>query len=69
MSLLSLEFLVLSIFLGFVCFLSRAGGYVSFSFYLLVLGACEAALGLCLLVRFVRIMGNDMLRNVKLIKC
>lgn len=67
--LLSLEFLVLSLFLGFVGVLRRMGVSVSVTFYLLVLGACEATLGLCLLVGFVRLLGRDMLRQVRLIKC
>lgn len=69
LSLLSLEFMILALFLGFVCFLSILGKSVSVTIYLLVLGACEATLGLCLLVRFVRLVGSDMLRKVSLIKC
>lgn len=69
LSLLSLEFLVLSLFLGFVFVLRAVGVEVSVGFYLLVLGACEATLGLCLLVGFVRLLGRDMLRKVRLIKC
>lgn len=69
LSLLSLEFMVLSLFLGFVVFLVTLGSPVSFTIYLLVLGACEATLGLCLLVGFVRLVGSDMLSKVSLVKC
>lgn len=67
--LLRLEFLVLSLFLGFVGFLGCLGGFLCVTFYFLVLGACEATLGLCLLVSFVRLFGNDMFRRVSLVKC
>jgi NADH:ubiquinone oxidoreductase subunit K len=69
LSLLSLEFMVLSLFLGFIGTLRVLGKSVSVTIYLLVLGACEATLGLCLLVSFVRLVGSDMLRKVGLVKC
>lgn len=67
--LVRLEFLVLSLFLGFVSFLGCVGGFLCVTFYFLVLGACEATLGLCLLVNFVRLFGRDMLSSVNLVKC
>lgn len=69
MRLLRLELIVLSLFLGFVVYLIGLDAPVTFTLYLLVLGACEATLGLCLLVRLVRLVGRDMLRKVRFIKC
>lgn len=69
LSLLRLEFLVLSLFLGFVGLVGSIGGFVSITFYLLVMGACEATLGLSLLVGFVRLLGSDILSKVRLVKC
>lgn len=69
MRLLRLELLVLSIFLGLVRLIIVTSNPIAFSFYLLVLGACEATLGLCLLVTFVRTLGNDVLSNMEVVKC
>lgn len=68
-SLLSLEFMVLGLFIGVIFVLGRLGKPFSISFYLLVLGACEASLGLRLMVRMVRFRGGDMLSFLRLIKC
>lgn len=38
---------------------------LSISFYLLVLGACEARLGLTLLVTMTRFTGRDILRLIR----
>jgi len=67
--LISLEFLVLGLFLGFIVMISIFDRSVPITLYLLVIGACEAALGLCMLVNLVRLVGNDMLREIQLIKC
>lgn len=67
--LLRLEFVVLGLFLSFIFFLSLVGKSVSLSFFLLILGACEASLGLSLLVSMVRLNGRDMLRSLSVIKC
>lgn len=69
MSLLSLELIVLSLFLGLLFIFGLFLKPVSFAFYLLVLGACEASLGLRLLVNIVRLGGNDMLSLFKRVKC
>lgn len=68
-SLLSLELVVLSLFLGMLFIFGLFLKPVSFAFYLLVLGACEARLGLSLLVNIVRLGGNDMLSLFKVVKC
>ena len=67
--LLSLEFLVLSLFMLYLRLVSCVRGSVSFVFYLLVLGACEATLGLSLLVSLVRLTGRDMLGKFFFVKC
>jgi NADH:ubiquinone oxidoreductase subunit K len=69
LSLLSLELVLLGLFLSFIFIFVFMGKPVCFSFYLLVLGACEASLGLSLLVVLVRVVGNDMLRLFRFIKC
>lgn len=68
-SLVSLEFLVLSLFLGCLGVFSSLGVSLSMSLYLLVLGACEATLGLCILVGLVRLLGSDTLGKLSFIKC
>lgn len=60
--LLRLEFIVLGLFLRFVSVIGRLDKRVSFTFYLLILGACEARVGLCLLVVLTRYIGRDTLR-------
>jgi len=69
LSLLSLELVTLSLFLLVVLVFGSVGKSISVSFYLLVLGACEARLGLSLLVSMVRLRGRDMLRLFRVIKC
>lgn len=69
MSLLRLEFIVLGMFIGVIFLLGCSGKPFSISFYLLVLGACEASLGLRLIVRIVRFRGGDMLSFLSLSKC
>lgn len=67
--LLSLEVVLLGLFLFFVLVFTCIDKPVSFTFYLLVLGACEARLGLSLLVVLVRVVGNDVLRLFGFSKC
>lgn len=68
-SLLSLELVVLGLFLGVSFCIRMIGHPVSISFYLLVFGACEASLGLRLLVSIVRLAGRDMLSLLRAVKC
>ena len=68
-SLLRLEFLVLSLFMVYLRVVSCVSASVSFVFCLLVLGACEATLGLSLLVSLVRLMGRDILGKFYFVKC
>nr|YP_005089256.1 NADH dehydrogenase subunit 4L [Flustra foliacea]AEX16061.1 NADH dehydrogenase subunit 4L [Flustra foliacea] len=66
--LLSMEFVLLSLFVLVVLVYSSFGQSVSTSFYILILGACEASLGLSLLVVMTRIKGMDMLSLLSLMK-
>ena len=68
MSLLSLEFMVVGLFLlllgrSYIC----GEGYLVF--VLLTFASCEAAIGLGLLVRLVRSHGNDFVSVVRLYEC
>nr|ADO60479.1 NADH dehydrogenase subunit 4L [Peploptera acromialis] len=57
--LLSLEFLVLSIFIGLFIYLSMIGYDNFFSLIYLTMSVCEASLGLSVLVLMIRSHGND----------
>nr|YP_010500029.1 NADH dehydrogenase subunit 4L [Adiscus speciosus]UWV18193.1 NADH dehydrogenase subunit 4L [Adiscus speciosus] len=57
--LLSLEFLVLSLFLGLFIYLSYYSNEYFLGLVYLVMSVCEGCLGLSLLVLMVRSQGND----------
>nr|QUB07094.1 NADH dehydrogenase subunit 4L [Chlamisus sp. N29] len=57
--LLSLEFLVLSLYLGLYIFLGVIGYEYFFSLIFLTMSVCEGSLGLSLLVLMSRKSGND----------
>lgn len=59
--LLSLEFIVLNIFLAIVYTITVINQIMSYSIFILVLGACEARLGLRLIINITRFKGNDIL--------
>lgn len=59
--LISLEFIVLGLFLGLVFYFLLLGLPISFAFYIIVLSACEASLGLRLLVCITSHSGSDLL--------
>nr|SPP69175.1 NADH dehydrogenase subunit 4L [Luehdorfia japonica] len=65
--LLSLEFIVLSIFFFFVIYLS----YIEYDMYLLMIfllfSVCEGALGLSILVSMIRTHGNDYFQSFSLL--
>nr|QUJ10062.1 NADH dehydrogenase subunit 4L [Tubifex tubifex] len=70
MSLLALEGLTLSLVLFVpitLTVLSMSAGILSL--LMLTLGACEASIGLALLVMMVRSYGNDLVNNTSLNKC
>nr|UBU97890.1 NADH dehydrogenase subunit 4L [Myrmecophilus kubotai] len=68
MTLLSLEFLMLSVFLMNVIYLSLIGG-LYFSMVFLTFIVCEGALGLGILVSLVRFYGNDYFQSVANLEC
>nr|YP_010535255.1 NADH dehydrogenase subunit 4L [Megacopta centronubila]UYA97703.1 NADH dehydrogenase subunit 4L [Megacopta centronubila]UYA97716.1 NADH dehydrogenase subunit 4L [Megacopta centronubila] len=67
LALLSLEFMVLSVYLVLLCFLMFHGYEVYFVIIFLVFSVCEGALGLSVLVNFVRSTGNDYLSSMSIL--
>nr|YP_010222507.1 NADH dehydrogenase subunit 4L [Brachyplatys subaeneus]AVJ52521.1 NADH dehydrogenase subunit 4L [Brachyplatys subaeneus]UCC45918.1 NADH dehydrogenase subunit 4L [Brachyplatys subaeneus] len=67
LALLSLEFIVLSIYLSLFYFLMLHGYEMYFVVLFLVFSVCEGALGLSVLVNFVRLSGNDYLSSISLL--
>nr|YP_010947534.1 NADH dehydrogenase subunit 4L [Hesperus amabilis]WGO76437.1 NADH dehydrogenase subunit 4L [Hesperus amabilis] len=57
--LLSLEFIVLSLYLNMFIYLSNYNYEFYFSMVFLTMSVCEGALGLSLLVAIIRTHGND----------
>nr|AXS65697.1 NADH dehydrogenase subunit 4L [Coleoptera sp. 3 KM-2017] len=67
LSLLSLEFMVLSIFLVLFIMMMSFGHELYFSLIFLVFSVCEGALGLSILVNLVRNQGNDYLSSLSIL--
>lgn len=61
--LLSLETANLIIFAALMVALFHLGQPISFAFFLLIMGACEAALGLSLIITMTRSKGSDFVRS------
>nr|APX39203.1 NADH dehydrogenase subunit 4L [Crepidodera aurata] len=57
--LLSLEFIVISLYLNMFLYLSNMSYEFFFSMIFLTMSVCEGALGLSLLILMVRVCGND----------
>nr|YP_009073578.1 NADH dehydrogenase subunit 4L [Aeolesthes oenochrous]BAP59128.1 NADH dehydrogenase subunit 4L [Aeolesthes oenochrous] len=57
--LLSLEFVVLSLYLSLFIYLEHLGYEFFFSMIYLTMSVCEGALGLGVLVSMIRVCGND----------
>nr|AML26486.1 NADH dehydrogenase subunit 4L [Staphylinidae sp. BMNH 1274658] len=57
--LMSLEFIILSLFLGLLLNLSNYSNELYFSMIFLTMSVCEGALGLSVLVSLIRSYGND----------
>nr|YP_010049519.1 NADH dehydrogenase subunit 4L [Mirocaris indica]QPL15854.1 NADH dehydrogenase subunit 4L [Mirocaris indica] len=68
-TLLSLEYIMLSIFWFMVVMLVNLGGDSYFVLFFLTLAACEGALGLALLVSVVRTHGNDNFSSFSVLRC
>nr|YP_011035818.1 NADH dehydrogenase subunit 4L [Plaxiphora tricolor]WRI60248.1 NADH dehydrogenase subunit 4L [Plaxiphora tricolor] len=67
--LLILELLMLSLFLLLMCMGNGFGGEGLMVFILLVFGACEASIGLSMLVILIRAYGNDYVSSLVINKC
>nr|YP_007474222.1 NADH dehydrogenase subunit 4L [Opaepele loihi]AEX32612.1 NADH dehydrogenase subunit 4L [Opaepele loihi] len=68
-TLLSLEYIMLSIFWFMAVMLVNLGGDMYFVLFFLTLAACEGALGLALLVSVVRTHGNDNFSSFSVLQC
>nr|DAZ87569.1 TPA_asm: NADH dehydrogenase subunit 4L [Dichelops melacanthus] len=67
LSLLSLEFMVLCVFLSLFMLMFIYGFELYFSLIFLVFTVCEGALGLAILVSLVRNQGNDYLSSMSIL--
>nr|YP_009514141.1 NADH dehydrogenase subunit 4L [Palaemon capensis]AXY96099.1 NADH dehydrogenase subunit 4L [Palaemon capensis] len=67
--LLSLEFIMVSIFWLMIQLISSLGGDSYFLLFFLTLAACEGALGLALLVGVVRSHGSDIYTSLNILSC
>nr|AVJ52531.1 NADH dehydrogenase subunit 4L [Eurygaster dilaticollis] len=67
LALLSLEFVVLSVFYMMVVLMMMYGYELYFSLIFLVFSVCEGALGLSILVKLVRSQGNDYLMSLSVL--
>nr|AWN56271.1 NADH dehydrogenase subunit 4L [Glena unipennaria] len=57
--LLSLEFIVISLFLNIFMYLNMSGNEYFFILIYLIMSVCEGVLGLSILVSMIRVCGND----------
>nr|UOU85249.1 NADH dehydrogenase subunit 4L [Tachydromia umbrarum] len=67
--LLSLEYIVLSLFMFIFMYLSYVNYEIYFSMMFLVFSVCEGALGLSILVSLIRSHGNDYFQSVSVLQC
>nr|ALO77128.1 NADH deshydrogenase subunit 4L [Stilpnonotus mexicanus] len=65
--LLSLEFIVLSIYLSMFIYLGMINNEYFFSMIFLTFSVCEGALGLSLLVSLIRTHGNDYFQSFSIL--
>nr|UOU85210.1 NADH dehydrogenase subunit 4L [Haematopota pluvialis] len=68
-TLLSLEFMVLSLFLLLFIYLNLYNYESFFSMMFLTFGVCEGALGLSVLVSMIRTHGNDYFQTFSILQC
>nr|WPM93084.1 NADH dehydrogenase subunit 4L [Cricotopus cf. montanus] len=68
-TLLSLEFIVLSLFFLLFLFLNLLNFEVYFSMMFLTFSVCEGALGVSILVSMIRTHGNDNFNSFSLLQC
>nr|YP_006503866.1 NADH dehydrogenase subunit 4L [Elodia flavipalpis]AFA46596.1 NADH dehydrogenase subunit 4L [Elodia flavipalpis] len=67
--LLSLEYIVLSLFLLLFIYLNMMNFENYFSMMFLVFSVCEGALGLSILVSMIRTHGNDYFQSFNILQC
>nr|YP_009050550.1 NADH dehydrogenase subunit 4L [Dysmicohermes ingens]AIG24339.1 NADH dehydrogenase subunit 4L [Dysmicohermes ingens] len=67
--LLSLEFMVVSLFMGLMLFLKLFNFEYYFSMLFLTFSVCEGALGLGMLVSMIRTHGNDYFSSFNSMQC
>nr|URH16836.1 NADH dehydrogenase subunit 4L [Glyptotermes pubescens] len=68
-TLLSLEFMVLSLFVVIYYYLSLFNYELCFVMFFLVLSVCEGSLGLSILVSMIRGFGNDYFQSYSVLQC
>nr|AVN68274.1 NADH dehydrogenase subunit 4L [Tryonicus parvus] len=68
-TLLSLEFIVLILYLMICFYLNMFNYELFFSLVFLTFSVCEGALGLSILVSMVRMYGNDYFQSYLIIQC
>uniref|UniRef100_UPI0030FE3B6E NADH dehydrogenase subunit 4L n=1 Tax=Neopanorpa triangulata TaxID=3135614 RepID=UPI0030FE3B6E len=68
-TLLSLEFIVLSLFMILFMYLNYYNYETYFSMVFLVFSVCEGALGLSILVSMIRTHGNDFFQSFSILQC
>nr|YP_010225747.1 NADH dehydrogenase subunit 4L [Paratrichocladius tamaater]UDD74598.1 NADH dehydrogenase subunit 4L [Paratrichocladius tamaater] len=68
-TLLSLEFIVLSLFFLLFLFLNMLSFELYFSMMFLTFSVCEGALGVSILVSMIRTHGNDYFNSFSLLQC
>nr|ASM82822.1 NADH dehydrogenase subunit 4L [Cerapanorpa obtusa] len=68
-TLLSLEFIVLSLFFIMFMYLNFYDYETYFSMMFLVFSVCEGALGLAILVSMIRTHGNDFFQSFSILQC
>lgn len=67
--LLSLEFIVLSLFIFLFFILDIASFELYFSIFFLTFSVCEGALGVSILVSIIRTHGNDYFNSFSILQC
>nr|WBK02871.1 NADH dehydrogenase subunit 4L [Inocellia (Epinocellia) sp.] len=68
-TLLSLEYLVISLFIFMMYFLGKYGYEMYFSMIFITFCVCEGSLGLAILVSLIRTHGNDYFKSFNFLSC
>ena len=68
-SLLSLEFIVLSLFFMLIVFLNIINFEIYFRIIFLTFRVCEGALGISIIVSLIRTHGNDYFNSFSILQC